>query len=641
MLRAWVERARKVLYVPAMLGALFSSSSGAYAQTNRLINMPAEQVMVSPGGVDLRTGRYTYNQSDVSVGQGENGLELARIISSVVPSRSEFSFGNFSHNWDASMNLIRLDLDERAKKGGWPSGNDYMAFINYDGRNLTFTASASAISYSMKSRGPRNHLTWTGTQGTAGVVYTFADAGGNKIVFKPLGTLGGLAVTGLYPTKITRADGTEHALEYASYSAGTINRARLISVKSSRGYALILEGSGPLITKVCALNLSRNVMPTTGVCPSGVPTASYSYSGSKLASVVDAGGGLWQFTYGTSGSYSTIGFIKPWQSTPWLTNSTALGHDGLDGYYDAVREQAFSNGESYTYEPFKPPVQSGSDEFAGGKSTNALGESISVRLGFYRVPAPICTQFPCPPPTPVQELPYQQTSGPISITDGLGRETVSDFCAPLVTTWCDVTRMQSFTDPAGIKTKLGYDSFDNITEARRIAVSGSGLVDIVTSATFDCTYPINCAKPTSMTDAKGAVTAYSYDPSHGGLLTEMKPAPVAGGARPLTIRTYVQKYAYVKNSGGTLVAAATPVWRPTTETVCQTAVGSSTPVCDGAALQVVTTYEYGANGTADNLLLRGVAVTADGQTLRTCYSYDTLGRKISETKPAANLSVCP
>ena len=43
------------------------------------------------------------------------------------------------------------------------------------------------------------------------------------------------------------------------------------------------------------------------------------------------------------------------------------------------------------------------------------------------------------------------------------------------------------------------------------------------------------------------------------------------------------------------------------------------------------------------MLLRGQAVTADGTTLRTCFAYDGLGRKISETGPngTAGLSACP
>src|SRR3546814_874477 len=80
---------------------------------------------------------------------------------------------------------------------------------------------------------------------------------------------------------------------------------------------------------------------------------------------------------------------------------------------------------------------------------------------------------------------------------------------------------------------------------------------------------------------------------------------------------------------------------PATMTECQTAAGSSSPVCDSGAPQRLTTYQYGANGTANNLLVRGVTVSADGVMLRTCYGYDALGRKISETKPNANLSTCP
>jgi hypothetical protein len=39
--------------------------------------------------------------------------------------------------------------------------------------------------------------------------------------------------------------------------------------------------------------------------------------------------------------------------------------------------------------------------------------------------------------------------------------------------------------------------------------------------------------------------------------------------------------------------------------------------------------------------LRGVAVTADSQTRRTCFGYDVNGNQISETKPRAGLTSCP
>jgi len=165
----------------------------------------------------------------------------------------------------------------------------------------------------------------------------------------------------------------------------------------------------------------------------------------------------------------------------------------------------------------------------------------------------------------------------------------------------------------------------------------------VTSATYpaSCTSPKICNKPTSVTDARGAVTDFAYDATHGGVLSEMGPAPVAGAARPLKLTTWVQRYAWIRNSSGVLVQAATPVWVKSTETKCQTAAGSSTATCDTGASQTVTTYEYGATGTGEALLVKGVAVASGGTTLRTCYQYDNYARKIAETKPNASLGVCP
>ena len=51
---------------------------------------------------------------------------------------------------------------------------------------------------------------------------------------------------------------------------------------------------------------------------------------------------------------------------------------------------------------------------------------------------------------------------------------------------------------------------------------------------------------------------------------------------------------------------------------------------------MVKEYSY----TPGNLFLLGTTVTANGETLRTCFEYDQWGRKISETLPAANLTSC-
>jgi YD repeat-containing protein len=63
--------------------------------------------------------------------------------------------------------------------------------------------------------------------------------------------------------------------------------------------------------------------------------------------------------------------------------------------------------------------------------------------------------------------------------------------------------------------------------------------------------------------------------------------------------------------------------------------------CAQPSDEVLTTYDYGPDSGPNNLLLRGKAVTADGKTARTCYAYDALGNKISETSANAQLANCP
>ena len=197
-------------------------------------------------------------------------------------------------------------------------------------------------------------------------------------------------------------------------------------------------------------------------------------------------------------------------------------------------------------------------------------------------------------------------------------------------------------DPEGGKTVVTWDLANrNVTSMRKVAKSGSGLADLLTSATYNCTYRPSCAKPTSITDPSNAVANYTYDPVHGGILSEMQPAPANGAARPLKLYSYAQRYAWVDNGAGTLVPASVPVWVLTGNTVCQSAAGSSSAVCDGAAVQTVTTCEFGASGTAQSLLVKGQVVSSGGTALRTCYTYDTAGRKLSETRPLGTGATCP
>ena len=200
------------------------------------------------------------------------------------------------------------------------------------------------------------------------------------------------------------------------------------------------------------------------------------------------------------------------------------------------------------------------------------------------------------------------------------------------------------TSPEGDYILYTHDTRENVTEMRVVAKPGSGQADIVSSATFPtpCTNLVVCDLPLSTTDPRGNTSDFTYSATHGGVLTATGPA--VGGIRPQKRYAYVQRYAWIKTSGGGYSQAATPVWLLSEERSCRTTATVGNACAGGAADEVVITYDYGPDAGPNNLLLRGTVVTAtdDGvmTSLRTCYGYDARGDKIWETAPRAGLTSC-
>lgn len=189
---------------------------------------------------------------------------------------------------------------------------------------------------------------------------------------------------------------------------------------------------------------------------------------------------------------------------------------------------------------------------------------------------------------------------------------------------------------------LTYDDRGNVLADRIDPSDGSASINLAASYPATCANPVTCNMPEWSEDFNGQRTDYQYDPVHGGITKLTGPAD-ANGIRPQTRYAYSQKYAWLKNASGSFTQAATPIWLLTSEEYCRTSAATTAGGCTaGASDEIVTTYEYqqGSASKGSNLLLLGVAVTADGQTLRTCYKYDRFGNKISETQPKAGLTSC-
>ena len=212
----------------------------------------------------------------------------------------------------------------------------------------------------------------------------------------------------------------------------------------------------------------------------------------------------------------------------------------------------------------------------------------------------------------------------LSITDELSRVTSFQYDS--------FGRLTRITQPEGNTVQYTYDARGNVTETRNVAKAGSGLADIVGTASFDatCANMKTCNQPNSATDPLGHTTDYTYDGTHGGVLTVTRPAPATGAVRPQVRYGYTALSAYYKNSSGTIVAAPSPVYKLTSISACQT--GAS---CAGTADEVKSTLTYGSSGVANNLYVTSSASGAGDGSLSATQSatYDNVGNLLTVDGP--------
>ncbi|MFA4940763.1 RHS repeat-associated core domain-containing protein [Brevundimonas sp.] len=161
-------------------------------------------------------------------------------------------------------------------------------------------------------------------------------------------------------------------------------------------------------------------------------------------------------------------------------------------------------------------------------------------------------------------------------------------------------RLTKTTLPQGNSVAYVYDARGNVTQTTAAPPSGSTEPNIVTSAAYPvtCANVVVCNAPISTTDARGAVTDYSYDSVHGGITAITAPAPATGGERPQTRVTYAAQTAWISNGAGGFVADPDPIVLPVSVSSC--AAGTA-PACVGTAAEVRQTVQYGVSGAANNL----------------------------------------
>ena len=183
----------------------------------------------------------------------------------------------------------------------------------------------------------------------------------------------------------------------------------------------------------------------------------------------------------------------------------------------------------------------------------------------------------------------------LSSTDALGNRTSY--------TYDSKGRLDTTTLPEGHVVDIDHDARGNIIRTTTRPKPGSSELPLVTSSVYaaTCSNQKTCNKPTSTTDARGNVTNYTYDASHGGVTSVTLPAD-RNGNRPKTHIAYAAYTARVRNSSGTMVNAVGAIQKPRTVRTCRTATD-----CAGSANEMIAEATYDAALSPN---LNAVAITS-------------------------------
>jgi hypothetical protein len=571
----------------ATWGLLSACAAGAITSPARADIPVLQKLTLSPGGVDLSSNTYMYEHEDLSLGE----LKLVRHWHGLpleTPDYISPSENGFSHNLHM---LVTVELVQPWEDAA-PSQLKKVFYVHIGEAIYIFQKFAGSSVYAEIGLQKGQSLAQSTVAGE-GLIFT--DRYDTKYRFSPIGTQ--TAGVG-YVAAVSRADG--HVMNF------TYSGSLLKLVKDNKGSALAFNHSGSKITKVCAINLAITTYSAGTTCPTSVPSATYSYP-TRSYTYTGPDGRTFTFTAETTASGAIHAITLPGSSSPWMTwKSTTNGwrQDFADGSW-------FLYGSGYTT--------------AAGATSVTFSSGGGQRIYWD------------------QENPWAISSGPAVVTDPLNRTISTDYCRDDVVGECYLTASPiSRTFPEGDKVEYSYDATDNPVQATYKAKPGSGLADRVVLASYATSTGAR-TKPVSVTDARGNITEFTYDTVHGGVLTETGPAPATGQPRPQTRYSYVQRSAWVANGSGGYTQAASPVWLLASKSLCKTsaATGNTSAPCTISGDEVRTTYDYGPDSGPNLLLLRGVVEDAGGLSLRTCYGYDALGRKISETRPRAGLTSCP
>lgn len=576
-----VHKIRVGLLIGTVLGSGLAAPALAQLQTSTIAPPPVRRAL-DGNGVDVIRGTFNSVQPSVSIGTEGRGLSQ--------------NAENMSGGWVSNL-----------RTGVVVSGNVYTVTVNGDSNS--FTKAGSTFT---STEGDGSTLVETPTQ------FTYTARNGAVVYLSP--NAGSLPVTDAGYARVNTVvapDGTVTTFNWKllTYCFDTLEQSnggvwfcpsgyrvgmRLQSVTNSNGFQLKLSyASNILNEQVVGQGYAdwSKIVSVRGI-NNGVEYCNPTADTCTLT-------GAWPaLTFGGSASVTTVT-----DSLNRVTNySTTVNTSGIVTNYKIKRPGAATDNVVVTYA-------------TAGQVSSVVNEGVTYNYA-YADAGNIRTTTVTHPAGSQVYTGDKNTFRILSYRDELLRTTAYLYDASGRTT--------RVTQPEGNYTEYTYDARGNRTQTRYMAKAGSGLANIIETATYPatCVNLKTCNKPTSTTDAKGNVTDYTYDATHGGLLTATSPAPASGGIRPQVQMTYGTAQAYYKNSAGSVVASGQTHYVLTATSTCQT-----TASCAGAMDEVKTTIGYGPQvaGTVNNLYpVTSSSGSGNGTlTATTAVTYDSVGNTTS------------
>ena len=538
----------------ALLAIFLVLSTEARAQSQSATAAPVFSA-VDENGVDLSSGSFNLSTNEVVIGQpGAGGLSFGRtwVGQGWLPG----TLGRILFTTTVSGSFYTVSIGASSETFTLSGGT----FTSQQRMGSTLTLSGAVYTYTMRD----------------GTIARFNTAIGTPAI--NTGTKAGL-------TSITAPSGEVTTFTYRTATVGVTPNSRLQSVTNNLGYQLHFDYATDAAPTAGNLVQWLTVNKVTGI------NNAVDYCNPSADDCTGLTVAWPNATYSVSGDYSpgTDTFETVTDSLGRATRYTIQYVPGFGFQMRAVRRPS-SSGANHAI------ITYASDRVATFSNTiGTWGYAYVDNQG-------IRTTTVTDPLSHAHSANTALIAGSLSsTTDALGRTTLfnRDQWGRIIQVW----------RPEQNVTTIQYDARGNVFTQTQIAKPGSGLANIVTSAVYPatCTNVFTCNQPTSTTDARGNVTNYTYDATHGGVLTATAPDPDGAGpkVRPQTRFSYTALAAYYKNASGVIVAATPSVYRLTQTSACATLTS-----CANGADETRTTIAYGANGVANNRLPTSTTIAA-------------------------------